>query len=300
MMRIAIVVAAALSLAGISSAAAQSSADVRGFVDSISLTVAENKLASWDNRICVGAVGLAPAEAQALVDRISARAGALGLRPGEPGCRANVMVIYAPDSDTLTRQIVDQRRDLLGYFDETGQATAGRAALEDFANTPRPIRWWHISSTGIGTIRPDAQQARQSSDMSVAANPVIAGPNAGFGGAEDIEGADAVRVRGTRARADARNDLTYALIVVDARRVAGVPASAWMDYVAFVALAQVDPYAETGAFPTVLNLFRDQGGPATGLTAWDEAYLTGLYRSRGVGSQQVADIVRRMSRAIPN
>ena len=111
------------------------------YVERVALTTdPSDALARWDGEVCVGAVGLAPEQAQALVDRVSVRARAVGLRPGASGCRANVMVIYAPDSDVVTREIVDQRRDLLGFYPDDERITAGRAAMDDFANTPRATR----------------------------------------------------------------------------------------------------------------------------------------------------------------
>lgn len=271
--------AVALAALGFSQAQAQQQDRARAFVDLVSFTSNTDALARWDNRICVGAVGLGPGEAQALVDRISARALQVGLRPGAPGCRANVMVIYAPDSDRLAREIVDQRRDLLGYLQEEGRVTAGREAMDAFANDSRPVRWWHVSSTGRGSLRPVNGLTYQGSGRSAAASAAGDGASAGGVGdnLSDFEDVDAVRGNASRTRTEVRaNELTYALVVVDARRVANVPAGAWMDYVAFVALAQVDARARTDEYPTVLNLFSG-ATPATGMTAWDEAYLDGLY-----------------------
>jgi len=300
-MQIARLAAAALAVAclGWSQAQAQDQQDrARAFVNSVSFTSDTNALARWDDRICVGAVGLSTEQAQALVDRISARAQQVGLRPGAPGCRANVMVIYAPDSDRLSREIVDQRRDLLGYHSEEGRLTAGREALEDFANQSRAIRWWHVSSTGRGSLRPVDGMTYQSSGQSAAAAAAGEGDSTGGVGSSalDIQGADAVRGSGSRTRVEVRpNDLTYALVVVDARRVADVPANAWMDYVAFVALAQIDARARTEGYSTVLNIF-NTGATATGMTAWDEAYLAGLYDARTeVANRQATAISRRLA-----
>lgn len=280
-------------------ALAQTESPARGYVEQVALSEdSDTALARWDEDVCVGAVGLAANEAQALVDRISARAQAVGLRTGAPGCRANVMVIYAPNADTLTRQIVDERRDLLGFYGDDSRVTAGREAMEDFANTPRPVRWWHVSTTGVGSVRLDAARSRQSSGRTAAA---AAGGDGGgassadVGSAQDLQGMDAVRVSGSRARAEVRNELSYVLIVVDARRVANVPAAAWMDYVAFNALAQVDPDARTTDFSTILNLFSQADSPPTALTNWDIAFLDGLYRARNeASSRQIASIARRM------
>lgn len=280
---------------GFSQAHAQ---DARSFVDAVSFTSNTNALARWNGQVCVGAVGLAPDQAQALVDRISSRARQVGLRPGGPGCTANVMVIYAPDSDRLTREIVDQRRDLLGYTPDDGQLTAGRAAMEAFASDARAIRWWHVSSTGRGSLRPVDGTTYQASGRTAAAAAAGdgGGPNTVGSPLSDFEGADAVRGNASRTRTETRrNDLTYALVIVDARRVADVSASAWIDYVAFVSLAQIDARARTGDYQTVLNLFAG-GAPVAGMTSWDEAYLEGLYDARlEVANRQAASIARRLS-----
>jgi len=295
-MKIAALASATLIFAtlGFSQAHAQ---DARAFVDAVSFTSSTNALARWNTRICVGAVGLGADQAQALVDRISARARQVGLRPGAPGCEPNVMVIYAPDSDRLAREIVDQRRDLLGYLQEDGRLTAGREAMDAFANEERAVRWWHVSSTGRGSLRPVDGTTYQGGGRSTAAAAAGEGGNVGSGGdsAADLQGVEAVRGTASRTRAEVRNNLTYALVVVDARRVANVPADAWMDYVAFVALAQIDAQASTAGYATVLNLFSSATPPA-GLTAWDEAYLDGLYDARNdVANRQASTIARRLA-----
>jgi len=268
----------------------------RAFVDQVAYVPAasDRPLARWNDRICVGAVGLAAAEAQALVDRISARALSVGLRPGEPGCQANIMVIYAPDSDTISHEIVDRRRDLLGQ----GGYSAGSDALQAFANTPRAIRWWHVSDDGAGGLldRPGVERSRQSQGRETAQAQSVGTPGAGVEGAGELSGVEAVRVSGSRARYVARNNLSYALVVVDARRVANVPAGAWMDYVALVSLAQIDPTAHPEGYDTILNVFDAPQPTQTGLTAWDNAFLRALYRARdATASRQTGDIARRLA-----
>ena len=289
---------AAVALVGMSQAQAQEQDRTREFVNSISFTSSTDALARWDDRICVGAVGLAPEQAQALVDRISTRAQQVGLRAGAPGCTANVMVIFAPDSDRLSREIIDQRRDLLGYRPQDGQVTAGREAMEAFANEQRAVRWWHVSSTGRGSLRPTDGTTFQASGRTTAAAAAGDGGSPAGGGdsVADINGMEAVRNSGTRTRPEVRNELTYALVVVDARRVANVPAGAWMDYVALVSLAQIDARARTDEYPTVLNLF-SSATPPSSLTPWDVAYLDGLYDARNeIANRQAASISRRMAR----
>jgi len=212
------------------------------------------------------------------------------------------MVIYAPDADVLTRQIVDQRRDLLGYYADGSAVSSGRAELDQFANTSRPVRWWYVATDGAGAIqnRPGAAFDRQSSGREAAA--AAAGDSGSSTGltSGDIQGMDSVRSNGTRTRAVLRNELTYALVIVDARRVANLQPTAWMDYVAMVSLAQIDPSASTQQFDTILNLFSTSESSQTALSQWDDAYLKALYRARrdAGGNRQFGDVARRMTENI--
>ena len=270
------------------------------FVQEVSVaSMREDQLARWDEQLCVGAVGLTPEDSQRLVDRISMRAGAVGLRLGQPGCRANVMVIYAPDSDTLTRQIVERRPELLGYYSNDAVSTAGgREGLEDFANTSRPVRWWHVSRnvTMDGRVldNPNTQPAASGAEAASASAAVSAGqPATGLGAAN---GAQVVRSNGSRLSRTTRQDLNYVLVIVDAGRVGEIPADSWFDYVAMVSLAQVDPNATPSEVPTILNLFTASAETApTEMTSWDIAYLNGLYRAtrEAVNSRQQRSEIQR-------
>lgn len=267
---------------------------------------AADQYSRWNRRLCPRVAGIAPAEGQTLIDHIAMRAHAVGIEVEPTGCQANFVIIFAPDSDVLARQIVDSRRDLLGYYSDDDLVTAGREGLDRFANTPRPVRWWHVSRTTtadgrelgdsgarVGRGTQDAVGAARGMDMSSAA---MAGN--GFSGIE------AVRSSGTRARRDTRQDLSFALVIVDTRRIGGLPPQAVADYIAMATLVQLDPDADLSAFPTVLNLFSDPqaGRPTpTGLTEWDLAYLQGLYsaqREAPSARQQRADIAGRIARSM--
>ena len=284
------------------------------FVGEISsVPASEDQFARWSDRICPGAAGLSPADAQRVVDRIAMRARAVGLRPGAPGCRANVMVIFAPDSDAIAREIVDRRRDLLGYYGADGVVTSGRDALEAFASTPRAVRWWHVARTTSadgGALSEDATRTGRSQREAATAVRTQEGGMDGSGdgvdasmgaGVGSLEGMDAVRSSGSRTRRNTRQDLSYVLIVVDARRVAGVGVDAWMDYVAMVALAQVNPDARAAAFPTILNLFSAPQSAPAAMTDWDVAYLQGLYaatREASGSSRQRREIAARIAESV--
>jgi len=90
--------------------------------------------------------------------------------------------------------------------------------------------------------------------------------------------------------------MNYVLVIVDAARVAEIPANSWFDYVAMVSLAQIDPNATPSEIPSILNLFTSAAETAPNeMTSWDLAYLSGLYRAtrEAVNSRQQRSEIQR-------
>lgn len=250
------------------------------FVDRVSVaSPMADQLPRWDTSICTSLAGLPRRQAEFVADRIARRALAVGVQPGEPGCQANVSVIFTTDSDTVARRMFEQDRQMFAYLQETNVSTLGQAAFNStFLRSNAPVRWWHVSHT-------------------VTADGISLSGDSSTGG---MSNAPVQRASGTRLRSETREDLRRAIIIVDAQRVGSVQLAALADYISMVALAQVDPNANTSAFPSILNLFAQNGEPVTELTEWDRAYLDGLYKTtRNAASAQAQEreIARRMSGA---
>ncbi len=230
---------------------------VRAFVGAVTVEAGRtDQIAVWDGRLCIGVMGMRGPQAQAVIDRIATRADALSIDLGEPGCPPNLLIIFTTDSDAVARVLVEEYRRALAYYSSEG-TTRGRTALDDFAETPRPVRWWHVSAAADET-------------GSVAVRRGIGGP-------------PMVRTAagGSRIENPTQQVFTRAIIVVDSTRVAGMRVDSLADYVSMAALAQLDPAADTSAYPTILNAFSNgsPGNVPLALTEWDLAYLEGLYTS---------------------
>lgn len=241
------------------------------FVEEVAVAPPGRGLARWDRAICVGAANLSGPYAHYMIDRVSAVAADLGLEIGEPGCRPNIMIAGAADADELAAALV--RDDPNGFRPAVNHTDLGRRALELFQTTDAPVRWWHVSlpvsvDTGDVAVRLNGEK-----------DPPV------------------VRVRdASRLRSNVRDDLARVVIILDTSRIGRISYAALSDYVALVALAQVDPTADSSAWPSVLNLFAAAEPPA-GLTDWDRDYLQALYganRDRARSSQQAREIVRGM------
>jgi hypothetical protein len=246
---------------------------VGAFVADISGQTANGRLARWDRKICPGVIGLKPPYGQTVIDRISLVAITVGLKVGEPGCKPNMVIVATDDSQAMARMVVDA--NAVGFGKGEDGVSRGRAALKDFVETPRPVRWWHVTQT-------------------------VTADGFRYGRGED-NAPPALTVRSaSRIKSNTRDDFSRVIIMVDVTRVGVIRFEALTDYIAMVALAQIDPATDPSGVPTVLNLFsaRDKGAtPPLGLTGWDVAYLQSLYTTDSAalrGSRQERQMVRAM------
>jgi len=223
---------------------------VNNFVDEVIAAPPGRGPARWDRTVCVGVANLRPVAAQQMIDRVSQIAMDVGLEPGEPGCKPNVLVVVTTDGAGMARGLAQARP--LAFRPGVGGSTRGSHAFDVFRNSDRPVRWWHVSlpvdsETGAPAVRMRGEES----------GPAIDGT-------------------ASRLRTTIRNDLRRVFIIVDFDQAASVTFQQLSDYVAMVALSQVDPDAETRSYDTVLNVF-DNPHAAEGLTDWDLAYLKSLY-----------------------
>lgn len=224
---------------------------VRQFVGEVGAAAPRRGLARWQDEVCVGVVNVRPAVGHAIADHISRIALELGLDVGEPGCRANVVIVFTEDGAELADAMVERNRR--AFRPGVSGADRGNPALRDFRTTSRPVRWWHVS------LPVDSETGQVAVRLPGEAPPVV-----------NVFAA-------SRLNSQVRDDLSKVMVVVDVDELAGVNLPQLADYLAFLSLAQVDPDADTTSFNTVLNLFADSGA-VEGLTEWDRTYLTSLYR----------------------
>jgi hypothetical protein len=231
---------------------AQLRARVDTFIASNMAPPAGRPLARWNKPVCVATAHLAPPYAQAVIDRVAQRVIEAGGDVAEPGCKVDVMIVGTDNGAQMAKALV--RDDPRGYRPSRGSTDPGSAALRRFQEGEAPVRWWHVSlpvnvDTGEPAIRLDSEEYSLN----------------------------AVR-EASRLRSNVRDDLARVVVIVDFTKTADVRASALVDYIAFIALAQVNPDGDLAGHSTILNLFNS---PAdfTEMTQWDRDYLAALYRA---------------------
>ncbi|HET8699786.1 MAG TPA: hypothetical protein VFO94_20040 [Gammaproteobacteria bacterium] len=230
--------------------------------------------ARWQGRVCVSVTNLQHDAAQYLVDHISHVAAEVGLEPGEPGCNPQVIVIFTTDGKAMASSMVENDPRVFRPFGPAGGVNLSYAALDDFVQSDRPVRWWHVSlpvsaQSGIKAIT-------TAGDRNA---PVI-----------NVEGP-------SRIHGGIRDDLLYVLIVVDSKKLMGTTWQQLGDYLSLIALAQIDPAANPASFDSILNVFNNPAA-YSGLTDWDRSYLKALYsfdQERTVRNQ-VNELVGKMTR----
>jgi len=285
--------------------AQRSPEQVSSFVHSVSAVMPVGQMARWNEDVCPGVVGADQTQAQHIIDQIAIRAMAVGLHVGGSGCSANLTIIVTGDADNFTQAFYRNHRGSLLHPNGVDGATLGDAALHEFINTSRPVRWWHIAAktTDDGHVLTD-RRAVSINGTSAAAiggtTDASAQDPSSHGVGEGMSNMQGVRSNGSRLGRATRHDFNSVIVIVDTSRLNGAPIVAVADYIAFVSLAQINPDVGNLPFPSILNLFSTQDAsqrPAH-MTDWDVDYLDGLYHAtraaRNVG-QQEAEITRRMS-----
>lgn len=246
------------------------------FVATVSAPASHDRgLARWRDPVCIGVANLQGEPAQYVIDRISDVANALEIRTGRPGCRANVLITFTTDGAATARALVERDRSVFDLG--VGGLARGDSALNAFMSSGAPVRWWHVSIP----VDPDTgeRSVRIPGDQSTAYN----------GQGRDPTAPSAVLLRvfaPSRIRDPEQDNLNKVIIIVDVDRLGDTNLVQLADYLALVALAQIDPAARTEAFDTILNVFAAPQSVA-GLTDWDQSYLQALYRG---GYMQSTDI----------
>lgn len=223
---------------------------VNSFVDDVTAPPPGRGPARWRESVCVAVVNLRRDAAQALADRVSAMALEVGLEPGEPGCRPNILLLATNDGQGLARALVAEKPR--AFRPQHAGAARNAGALERFQAADAPVRWWHV---GIPVVR---ESGRAAVRLPGGTPPLVQG--------------------GTRLRTELGNDLLRVFVIIDIDGAEGLTVQQLGDYVGMVALAQIDPDADTSSYDTVLNLFTPDARQ-TNLTDWDSAYLAALYEA---------------------
>lgn len=240
---------------------------VQDFVGQVAAPAPRRGLARWQGGICVGVINLRNEAGQYIADRISRVGMDLGLTPGDPGCKPNIVVAFTADGAELASSLVGRNRRA---FRMGGSVNRDIVALRAFETSDAPVRWWHVS------IPVDSETGDRAIRLPGDVNPSTGQPSA-----------PVISVfAASRLNSQIRDDMNKVMIIVDVDGMAATNLNQLADYLTFVALAQVDPDAQTAGYDTILNVFNAPQS-VDGLTEWDMSYLSSLYRVQDAPQRRV-------------
>jgi hypothetical protein len=179
----------------------------------------------------------------------------------DANCRANLLVFVTTEPNELVEQLRGRNP---GVF-----SGASGPQIDEFAQAMRPVRVWQNT-------------ALQNADGSP---PILYG------------GPPQYRLRDSRIVGSVSEEFAAVMVVVDTGTTGRATLDQLADYIAMVALAQVDMDAELGSSPTILRLFSKSspGESPARLTSWDYAFLKALYGMDDSYLQSQSAIAVRMT-----
>jgi hypothetical protein len=242
---------------------------VLGFVST--LTRLDGEFVSrWDDPICPQVAADDEAQAAYIRQRLLEIAAGIPVDvASDTKCDANLFVVLSNEPAVFIAEW--QKRDP-GMFIWRPRRGVSRS------DESLPVRTWH--NVGIGS----------------AIGAPVSGGDLDF--AKPMADQQLLD-KASRIESNWKENLTSVMVLVDTNAAAGVTLRQLADYIAMVSFTKVDVEADLGQTPTVLRLFSSEGsGRPAGLTAWDDAFLRGVYRQNYSAIRQRGAIAVRMLREL--
>jgi hypothetical protein len=244
-------------------------------------TTFTGKMARWEHHVCPIVAGEKPNINRFITQRVQYVAQAVGA-PVEIGapCTPNIEIVFTTTPQALLDEVAKDDQHYLGYFDSVAQKQA-------LAIVTRPIQAWYTTeSTDLwGRTRLDTGRSivggttvGNFNGVSLS-NGIDVGPeSAGSPGAALTDMAPFFHSSGTHTNDGIHTGFRHVLIVIDSTKMAGQGMVPLADYIAMLALTQINSLDACQHLPSIVNRMAQGCDHAVdGLTMYDLAYLQGLY-----------------------
>lgn len=233
------------------------------------------KIARWETAVCPSVVGQKPEFARFIAQRLQAIAAAAGAPVNaSPSCTPNIQIIFTTTPQALLDQIRQDDPDYLGYATTSEQR-------EKLATVTRPIQAWYTTETidRNGVHRMDSGR-KLGNGVTMSNFSAFAMPSAMATDRSPIElpYATYAHVNGTRINDATRTGLNHVIVVIDTTKMAGQRLVPLADYIAMLALTQINSLDTCQQLPSIVNILApDCDQKIDGITATDLTYLHALY-----------------------
>jgi hypothetical protein len=214
------------------------------------------KMARWEHHICPIVVGQNAKYTAFITQHIKYVALAAGAPVNtEASCAPNIEIVFTTTPQDLMDRVREKRPVLLGYHDNSSQTAA-------LAKVSYPIQAWYTTAT------------KDLRGKSLLDNALLQGT----GDTGQWEWA-AAAVTGLRVGDGKSSAFYHVIIVVEPDRMKYYEIGTLADYIAMLALTQMNRLDACQALPSIMNLLASGcDRSASQLTANDLGFLKGLYR----------------------
>jgi hypothetical protein len=181
-------------------------------------------------------------------------------------CKPNIEIVFTTAPQALADKMRKAHPGFLGYHDNEEQ-------LAKLATVTRPIQAWYTSATLDLRGKMEIDSARPTMGLEI----WLPCPRAPGVCRMDLPYAAAAAVTGSRLGDGLRSSLYHVIIVAEPGKLVEHEMGALADYIAMLALSQVQTLEQCQNLPSIVNLVPPGCERQTGLTAADMGYLRGLY-----------------------
>jgi hypothetical protein len=236
------------------------------------------KMARWETGICPIAVGLRKEATQFITHRLKDVAAKIDAPVDQsPSCKPNIQIVFTTQPQALLDSIKKKQEAFLGYADTTVQ----RQRLAAFKG---PVQALYLTQTVDLRGKAQIDSGKTSGNLEIDMPCDICMPPYFT---MRIPGASAGAVTGSRALGDGlRSTFHNVIIVAEPGKLVEHEMGALADYIALLALSQVQLLEQCQNLPSIVNLLPPGCERQAGLTAADMGYLRGLYHMNA--EQQLA------------
>jgi hypothetical protein len=276
-------------------------AAVNKFVGTVTApTRMAGKLARWKVGVCPITAGLRPEAVKFVTKRVKDVAALVGAPlNGKDTCQPNIEIVFTTTPQTLLDHVRILHPVLLGYHDNSAQA-------ERLATVTRPIQSWYSTATEDLRGNPQIDGVRTGGvtmEMPFTPGAGGGGPQSSATGtvAMNMPGARIVSVTGGRLGDGVSSGLNHVVIVAEPAKLLDNEIGTLADYIAMLALSQIQAPETCQDLPSILNLLVPGcSRSATTLTSGDMAYLRGLYKMTPTANfqGQRREIMYQMSQSL--
>ena len=229
------------------------------------------KIARWENGVCPLTVGQSPDGAEFVTRWVKHVAAVVGAPVNDmQSCTPNIEIIFTTTPQALLDNVRANETDYLGYAESN-------AAREKLATVTRPVQAWYTTQTkdlqGMSKID-RARRMGEGIEM-----PCFTCIGRGGGSTEYLPDAAYAGVTGNRVSDGVRSAFYHIIIDADINGLAGYEAGPLADYIAMLALTQLNSLDTCQQLPSIENMLAKGCEAKAGvLTQNDIAYLRGLYK----------------------